>query len=171
MQINILLHLAVVISLVATRAIASDLPSTEVSKNPDYRAFIRTPAAPSTPRINGASVFGVRPEHPFLYTIPVTGSRPMTFAAEGLPVGLTLDASTGRITGRLLKRGEHKVVLKASNALGVATRDFRIVVGDTIALTPPLGWNSWNCFADDVSDGKIRAAADAMISSGLADHG
>ncbi len=171
MKTNILFHLAAVLALVFTRAIASEVTSTDASKKPDQRALILTPAAPATPRINGASVFGVRPEHPFLYTIPATGNRPMTFAVRGLPEGLTLDASTGRITGRLLKRGEHKVVLEASNALGVSTRDFKIVVGDVIALTPPLGWNSWNCFADDVSDGKIRAAADAMISSGLADHG
>lgn len=171
MQRTFLLPLAAVLSLVIPGAIASALPPAEIARPPDNRAFIRTPAAPSTPRINGASVFGVRPGHPFLYTIPATGSRPMTFAASGLPTGLTLDAATGRITGRLLERGEHKVVLKACNALGDATRDFRIVVGDAIALTPPLGWNSWNCFADDVSDDKIRAAADAMISSGLADHG
>jgi alpha-galactosidase len=47
----------------------------------------------------------------------------------------------------------------------------RIVVGDQIALTPPMGWNSWNCFARAVSDAKVRAAADAMVKSGLIDHG
>ena len=45
------------------------------------------------------------------------------------------------------------------------------MTGDTICLTPPLGWNSWNCFAKDVDDAKIRAAADALVASGLADHG
>src|SRR6476646_5370431 len=41
---------------------------------------IRTPPAPATPRINGPGIFGVRPNHPFLYTIPATGERPMTFS-------------------------------------------------------------------------------------------
>jgi len=36
---------------------------------------IRTPPAPATPRINGPTIFGVRPDAPFLYTIPVTGDR------------------------------------------------------------------------------------------------
>src|SRR6266849_4407039 len=51
---------------------------------------IRTPKAPIAPRINGPFVFGVRPGHPFLYNIPATGDRPMSFSAEGLPAGLQL---------------------------------------------------------------------------------
>ncbi len=34
-----------------------------------------------------------------------------------------------------------------------------------------MGWNSWNCFAQDVSQAKVEAAADAMVSCGLVDHG
>lgn len=63
---------------------------------PDHSAFILTPRPPATPRINGAKVFGVRPGHPFLFTIPATGQRPMTFGAARLPAGLSLDAVTGR---------------------------------------------------------------------------
>jgi alpha-galactosidase len=62
-------------------------------------------------------------------------------------------------------------MLRATNRLGSAERRLQIVVGDLIALTPPLGWNSWNCFASDVDDAKVRAAADAMVSSGLTNHG
>jgi len=40
-----------------------------------------------------------------------------------------------------------------------------------LAGTPPMGWNSWNHFADKVSDAVIRAQADAMVSSGLRDAG
>ena len=36
-----------------------------------------------------------------------------------------------------------------------------------LALTPPMGWNSWNKFACDVSEKLIRETADAMVSSGL----
>jgi alpha-galactosidase len=130
-----------------------------------------TPKPSPRPRINGAKVFGVRPGSPFFYTVPVTGRRPIQFEAAGLPEGLTLDSKSGRITGELRRRGEYHVTLKATNALGAAERQFKIVVGDHIALTPPLGWNSWNCFATDVDDGKIRAAADAMVKSGLINHG
>ena len=40
-----------------------------------------------------------------------------------------------------------------------------------LAGTPPMGWNSWNHFADKVSDAVVRAQADAMVSSGLRDAG
>ena len=67
--------------------------------------YILTPPAPATPRINGADVFGVRPGSPFLFTIPATGDRPMTFSVSHLPRGLKVDAATGRITGSLKKKG------------------------------------------------------------------
>jgi alpha-galactosidase len=133
--------------------------------------YILTPAAPATPRINGANVFGVRPGSPFLFTIPATGDRPMKFTAKNLPSGLKLDAATGRITGSLPGRGEFIVTLRAKNSLGTAEKKFRIVCGDQIALTPPMGWNSWNCFAGAVSGEKVKTAAAAMIKSGLINHG
>jgi alpha-galactosidase len=130
-----------------------------------------TPKAPATPRINGARVYGVTPEAPFLFTIPATGERPMTFSAVGLPDGLSLDSTSGVITGTVASKGEYKIQLGAKNARGEAHRDVKVVVGDTIALTPPLGWNSWNCWAGSIDDEKVRAAADAMVSSGLINHG
>ncbi len=133
--------------------------------------YILTPPPPALPRINGPGVFGVRPGSPFLYSMPVTGERPLTYSAKGLPAGLTLDAKTGRISGVLSVKGETVVTLGATNARGSAEKRFRIVCGDTLALTPPMGWNSWNCFAYGVSAEKMKAAADAMVSSGLADHG
>jgi alpha-galactosidase len=39
------------------------------------------------------------------------------------------------------------------------------------ALTPPLGWNSWNTFGCNISETLIRQAADAMVSSGMRDAG
>ena len=133
--------------------------------------YILTPAAPATPRINGADVFGVRPGSPFLFTIPATGERPMKFSAKSLPRGLKLDAKTGRITGALQTKGEFIVTLRAQNAMDTAEKKFRIVVGDQIALTPPMGWNSWNCFAGAVSADRVKRAADALVKSGLVNHG
>ena len=132
---------------------------------------ILTPPAPTESRVNGPSVFGVRPGSPFLYTIPATGDRPMEFSVEALPAGLSVDSSTGRITGSLKNRGMHQVVLCAKNARGIARKNFRIVVGDRIALTPPLGWNSWNCWARNVSQEKVIQSAKAMVSTGLINHG
>src|SRR4051794_38544232 len=39
------------------------------------------------------------------------------------------------------------------------------------ALTPPLGWNSWNSFGCGVTEAQVRQAADAMVSSGMRDAG
>jgi alpha-galactosidase len=36
-----------------------------------------------------------------------------------------------------------------------------------LAVSPPMGWNSWNRYACDVSDALIRKQADAMVNSGL----
>ena len=40
-----------------------------------------------------------------------------------------------------------------------------------VALTPPMGWNSWNKFACNVSEEMIKSMADAMVSSGMKDAG
>jgi alpha-galactosidase len=40
-----------------------------------------------------------------------------------------------------------------------------------LAATPPMGWNSWNHFATKVTDADVRAAADAMVASGMRDAG
>lgn len=40
-----------------------------------------------------------------------------------------------------------------------------------LARTPPMGWNSWNHFANKVDDASVRAQADAMVSTGMRDAG
>jgi alpha-galactosidase len=132
---------------------------------------IRTPKAPATPRINGPAIFGVRPEHPFLYHIPATGDRPMAFSVKGLPDGLKVDSKTGNINGSLRQAGEYVVTLQAKNAKGSDARQFKIVAGETIALTPPMGWNSWNHYAGRVTADIVLANAKAVVDSGLINHG
>jgi alpha-galactosidase len=138
---------------------------------PQEEAKILTPGSSPKPRINSAKVFGVRPGSPFLFTVAATGKRPLEFSAEDLPDDLSIDPATGRISGVLKQKGETIVILRATNDMGVAEQKFKIVCGDLLALTPPMGWNSWNCFADKVDDAKVRSAADAMVSSGLVNHG
>lgn len=41
----------------------------------------------------------------------------------------------------------------------------------TLALTPPMGWNSWNRFGRNISDALIRQTAEAMVNTGLRDAG
>lgn len=40
-----------------------------------------------------------------------------------------------------------------------------------LAPTPPMGWNSWNHFAEKIDARTVRAQADAMIASGMKDAG
>lgn len=40
-----------------------------------------------------------------------------------------------------------------------------------LAATPPMGWNSWNHFANRVTDADVRSAADALASTGMRDAG
>ncbi len=133
--------------------------------------YILTPEPADTPRLTGARVFGVRPGSPFRFLVTATGIRPMAFSVKGLPKGLVIDEQSGLITGKLAKKGTYVVTLQAKNEKGIDEREFCIECGDQIALTPPMGWNSWNCFAQEVSAEKVKSAADAMVKSGLINHG
>jgi alpha-galactosidase len=95
----------------------------------------------------------------------------MIFTAVGLPKGLKISPKTGIIIGQLNVPGNFIVTLRVNNSRGKATKKLKIVCGERIALTPPMGWNSWNCFADQVSADKVKRAAEAMIKSGLVNHG
>ena len=46
-----------------------------------------------------------------------------------------------------------------------------ISASDGLALTPPMGWNSWNKFQCNVSEKLIRETADALVTSGMKDAG
>jgi alpha-galactosidase len=132
---------------------------------------VLTPKSSAKPRINGAKVLGARPGSPVLFKIPVTGQRPMSYAVSKLPTGLTLDEQNGIVTGSIGQPGTYLLKVRAKNEFGKAERSLKIVCGDSIALTPPLGWNSWNCFGCDVTEANVRSAADAMVASGLIEHG
>ena len=42
---------------------------------------------------------------------------------------------------------------------------------DTLASTPPMGWNSWNLFEGDISEDLLKEIADAMLETGMKDAG
>jgi alpha-galactosidase len=132
---------------------------------------ILTPRPGLAPRINGPKVYGCRPGNPFIYRIPTTGKRPMVFSARKLPSSLALDKAEGIITGTAPAAGEYLVTLIARNRQGDSTRPFKIVSGDTLALTPPMGWNHWYAHYSRITDAMVREAAKVMVSSGMADVG
>jgi alpha-galactosidase len=144
---------------------------------------IRTPKPPPAPRINGPAIFGVRPGSPVIYRIPATGDRPMKFSIEGfipesspdsgkfLPSTIHLDSESGELTGSFPAAGQVMLILRARNASGSAAKPFKIIVGETIALTPPMGWNSWNCWGSQVDADKVLRSARGLVASGLINHG
>ena len=152
---------------------ATSLPPQPVHpRTLDAPARIRLIPTSSVPAIHGARVVGATPGRPFLFLIPATGLGPLTYAAKNLPGGLSLDPKTGIISGSLHKAGTTSVLLTVRGPKGTATRRLSVVGGaDKLSLTPPMGWNSWNVWGTSVDDGKVRAAADVMLSSGLAGHG
>ena len=133
--------------------------------------YILTPPAPATPRYNGPLVFGVRPGSPVVFRLAFSGDRPMEYAVEGLPEGVVLDPEKGVLSGSCAVEGDYPLVFVARNAQGEARAEFTLKVGDRIGLTPPMGWNSWNCWALSVSQEKVMASAAALINRGLADYG
>lgn len=133
--------------------------------------LIRTPPVSPKPRINGARIFGARPGAPFLFTIVASGQKPLRFSVTDLPAGICLDAASGRLSGSAAVPGAYNARVTVANALGRADATLRIVIGDTLCLTPPMAWNSWYCWSESVSQEHLCAAADALVASGLAEHG
>ena len=72
----------------------------------------------------------------YSYTFEATGDTPLTWAVESgsLPDGLTLDTSTGKISGTPTYSGTSKFILSVSNSAGTASKDFTLYV----APVPPI---------------------------------
>lgn len=113
----------------------------------------------SVPHFNGAHIIGVHPGTPLIYRFAVSGKRPVKISANALPSGVQLDSGTGILTGEIPKQGEFILTVSATNAAGKAAAKFKIVCGQTLALTPPMGWNSYDAFGDNVVESEVRANA------------
>ena len=150
--------------------VVSGVPPQPTTPKPEA-PYVLTPKPGPGPRLNGPTIYGAHPGNPFLYRLPAQGQRQMTFSASGLPASLQLDAQSGIITGTTPPRGEYQIRLHAKNSHGQDQRDFKLVSGDTLSLTPSMGFNDWYAYYDGVTDAQMRAAADILVSSGMADVG
>ena len=96
----------------------------------------------------------------------------MKFTCADLPAGLNLKEADGVLSGKIDRPGDYTFTVVAENAKGKASQKFTLKVGARmIALTPPMGWNSWNCWALSVSQEKVMSSAQALLDKGLADYG
>ncbi len=162
---------AAVLSLLAASSLSlqgADLPQPYPA--PERGARL-TPPIGKAPSINGARITGATPGKPFLFRIPVSGERPLKVEAKGLPNGLSLDAATGIITGKLEEAGPFTVEISAANKHGKDTQTLLIDGSGRLSLAPPMGWNSWYSYSEAVSQEGMLKMARLMDSSGLADHG
>lgn len=122
----------------------------------------------SLPRCNGAKRIGARPGNPVYFFLPVTDG---TVSAKRLPEGIAFDARKNIVSGVIRTPGSYPLEFIAENENGAVSFSVELVIGEEIALTPPMGWNSWYCLSESVSDGAIRETARAMVARGLAAHG
>lgn len=127
-------------------------------------------ASPARPQLTTPGILGLRPHTPVLFTISAVGQPPLRYGAKGLPSGLKLDVQTGQVRGTVAQAGTHTLTLIAKNAMGTDTRKVQLVVGETLCLTPPLGWNSYDCFGDNVVESEILANA-SYVRDNLLPHG
>src|SRR5262245_55365721 len=132
-------------------------PATPLTER--QKQIIAAAARDTTPRFNGAMIVGVRPRTPFLLALSATGTRPITFSTDRLPRGLRFDATNGIIFGTLAVAREYPFKVRAKNSAGTAETELSIVCGDDLALTPPMGWNSYDAFGDSVNEDEVLANA------------
>ncbi len=122
-------------------------------------------------QIHGPHVVGCTAGHDFIFRVPATGKAPLKFRAENLPAGLKLDSNTGVIRGVVAKAARTAVRVTVSGPGGRSRRTIHIDSRGILALTPPMGWNSWNVWAGAVNQERVLDAAKSFVSTGLAAYG
>ncbi|WP_161554635.1 putative Ig domain-containing protein [Ereboglobus luteus] len=86
-----------------------------------------TLSAYSVPVITSATTATALVDEPFSYTLTATG-EPTTFAATGLPSGLSFDSETREISGTPTVTGTSNITLTASNLVGSDTKTLELTV-------------------------------------------
>ena len=126
---------------------------------------ISTTAPPAAPRIQPPFSFAAFPGSPLVFAIPATGQAPLSYAATGLPSGLALASDTGIISGTMPAAGSYPVAVTVSNGAGSASATLTLVAGDTLCLTPPVGWNSYDSFGASIKESEVLDQAKALKST------
>lgn len=124
--------------------------------------------------LHGPQRVGVVPGKPFVYLVGATGQGQLLIQATGLPQGLSLDNRTGVIRGQVsatLNNVDVTFSVRDSSGRTVFRKYQFVVHPGALAVTPPMGWNSWYVYGCNISDQRIRQAADRLISTGLAARG
>ena len=145
--------------LLAAGTLSAQIVSPNTNLDSRELQIIAAAKPDAAPHFNGARLIGIQPGTPFLHALAVSGRRPVVFSAKKLPAGLKLDSATGIISGSLARAGEFAFQVRAKNSAGDATAELKIVCGDQLALTPPMGWNSYDAFGDSVLESEVLTNA------------
>jgi alpha-galactosidase len=148
------MRLVALAPLAATWATPARAAATDVT--------ISTSRSAPSPRIHAPSAFSARPGTSLVYAVPATGDAPLTFSAQGLPAGLSLEASSGIFSGTMPAAGDYPVTVTVRNSAGSASAMLTLVSGETLSITPPLGWNSYDSFGGTVTEEETLSAARAL---------
>lgn len=122
-------------------------------------------------RYNGPARLGVRPGNEFCFSLPLTGCRSIELEEPQNAAGISFCPSRRTLSGTVGQAGIRNLRFRAEGPGGEIRFRVELVAGEEIALTPPMGWNSWYCFSESVGDAKIREAARGMADRGLSRHG
>jgi alpha-galactosidase len=83
----------------------------------------------------------------------------------------TAAVHTWRCLAQTVPGSDVQIVTGTGEQPKAVEKNTRPVIDGGLALTPPMGWNSWNRFGCNINEVLIRGAADAIVSSGMRDAG
>lgn len=88
-------------------------------------------------------------------------------------VALASGFGTGMLIGNILKKNNICPTCVAKKALAYTQVhiDEKERFSNGVALTPPMGWSSWNTFRNSIDENLIKDTADALVKTGLKDAG
>jgi hypothetical protein len=116
------------LTVTATNATGSVNQSFTLTVAASGTAPLITSTAPTTGRVGTA----------FSLTVTATGSTPLTFAATNLPAGLSINSTTGLLSGTPTTAGTFTGTITATNSLGTNTQAFTIRVQQRFAAGAEL---------------------------------
>jgi carbohydrate binding protein with CBM6 domain/pectate lyase-like protein/putative Ig domain-containing protein len=93
----------------------------------------------STPVISSASSASGTIGNEFVYTIATSSGNPTSYHATGLPAGLSIDTTTGIISGIPTTTGTTNVTMSATNSIGVGTQNLALTFTASTVESPYSG--------------------------------